>query len=627
MYSSHGQPTYWDPPPSAPLFLSSSDPSDPFGSSFDAAAGYFPPGSERAPSLPFPSSSFSVSFPTDLPPLDVEAALFQQSEAEAEAEAEVESDGFPAPPLSPSSAFESDGSGSTTASSTSSGSSGSSHAHALPPPLLTRTAAQHEQYGTTMDESPFQLSVRSSSRGHSHSHSHSHSHDKQSMGRAGPSGGSLLEPATGTGTTGTSAAAGGDELSAPPTLSAALLASLSFDPSSLLAQLSVSLSSPAPVEPKKRNRIPGLTAAQRAALKRQKHREIDTQRRHREQAAISKLHTLVYQPLQQGKERKPTAATAETSTNDGSGSGGGGRAAKRVKGEWLDEAGHVTAGQQQAADDEPREERDEDDNESGERDNENEEGEAVEEDDSTKKDKVTILEHSARRLEQMQSIIHQLTAACNTQQQTNRHLLTQLQTSNRELQQSPPPSHPLAWFRAPVSQQLDANLGQQSLYSSLFLSASAPIFVIRCDTGYVVDVNSRMLDESGWMRHHLVGRLMSAPYDMLVGSSIVTLERKMRLAPNRVLVERGDGQWVPAQGQEQYAKSRFLAKQLYTGQVNQIDAVWRSEMRNGKVYEVTCKSWINGFRDVLDEEGNMVKRPNTIVMVCDTQNAVCVDGA
>ena len=377
----------------------------------------------------------------------------------------------------------------------------------------------------------------------------------------------------------------------PPALTSTLLASLSFDPQQLLAQLTTDLSTPATAEPKKRNRIPGLTAQQRAALKRQKHREIDTQRRHREQAAISKLHTLVHNPVGV-KEKK-----------------GGGR--KRARGDWSDDTSRGDDATKQDDDDEEEdEENDEDDEEAT----------------KINKDKVTILEHSARRLEQMQSIIHQLTAACTTQQQHNRLLLTELQTNNQQLQQSPS-SHPLGLFHPPVAQQLDANLGSQSLYASLFLAASAPMFIIRCDTGYITDVNSRLLQESGWMRHHLVGRLMTAPYDLLMCSPLVDLERVMRNASNRVLVEGQDGQLVPATKQEQYARSRNLAKQLYTGQVNQIDAVWRAQMRNGKVYEVMCKSWITGFRDVVDVDGRQVKRPNTVVFVCDTANAVCVDGS
>ena len=250
-----------------------------------------------------------------------------------------------------------------------------------------------------------------------------------------------------------------------------LLSSLSFDPQQLLAQLSTDLSTPAAAEPKKRNRIPGLTAQQRAALKRQKHREIDTQRRHREQAAIGKLHSLVYQPL--GKETR---------------SGGNGR--KRARGEWLD--GSSNGG------DEVEQNDDEDDSDNEDEDN----------DSAKSKDKVTILEHSARRLEQMQSIILQLTAACTTQQNNNRTLLAQVHSN--------PSSHALSLFHQPVAQQLDANLGQQSLYASMFLSASASMFVIRCDTGVVMDVNDRLLEESGWLRHHIVGRLMTAPYDALV---------------------------------------------------------------------------------------------------------------
>ena len=490
-----------------------------------------------------PEHQHSIPFPSTFPttaayPTDLP---LDSSIFQSQAEVVVDSD-FIAPPLSPSSAFESEGSG---ASSTSSSSSAS--ASSPPPP-------SDLQYDA--DESPFQFA--------------SHSIDSSSPD--------------------------------PPSFTSTLLNSLSFNPHQLLAQLTTSLTSPSgPSEPKKRNRIPGLTAQQRAALKRQKHREIDTQRRHREQAAIGKLHSLVYQPL--GKEKKGTI--------DGAGSGG----RKRARGEWLDAAGNGVDQQDNNDDDS-----DADEEEGG------EEGDSS----KTAKDKVTILEHSARRLEQMQSIIHQLTAACTTQQNNNRLLLTQLHTNNQQLQQQSPPSpssHPLALFHPPVAQQLDANLGNQSLYASLFLSASAPMFIIRCDTGCVVDLNTRMSEDSGWQRHHVVGRMMTAPYDAFVCETKVDMDRIMCAAGQRVLVEGSDGQLVPATKQNQYERSRYLIQQLYQGYVNQIDAVWRAQMRNGKVYEVMCKSYISGYRDVLNEEGRSVRRPNTVVFVCDTLNAVCVDGS
>ena len=538
MFSSSTSHAYYEPLTSAQLFPTESDPFAQFAQSF------LPPGHDidRQQSLPFPLA-LSSAFPLpELPPA-VDKSIFSH-------EGELPEGDYPNPPLSPSTAFDSEVSGNFSSGSFSS-------AHSSPTP------SSDAQYSSDTT-SPFQLS-----------------RVQQSIFDDDAS----AEPV----------------VSERPVLTPALLASLSFDPQQLLGALTTDLSAPASAEPKKRNRIPGLTAQQRAALKRQKHREIDTQRRHREQAAISKLHKLVRNPV--GGE------AAEKSAGAASGR-------KRARGEWLDEAGNAVGndGEQAEGDEEEKREDEED-----------------EDDESARsKDKVTILEHSARRLEQMQSVIHQLTAACTAQQQSNRHLLSQLQQSNGYDAELPrlksSTGHSLALFHPPVAQQLDANLGQQSLYASLFLSASAPMFVIRCDTGYVVDVNRRMLDESGWTRDHLVGRLMTAPYDALVSDSTHDVERIMRNAGSRVLVASSDGRWVPASKQAQYESSKRKSQQLYAGQVNQIDAVWRQQMSNGKVYEVNCRSWISGFRDVVNAEGRLVRRPNTAVFVCDTLNAVCVDG-
>ena len=553
---------YYSPPPSAPLFLPTADFSDPFTTaSFDTSHLPRPSAlSERQHSLPYPSTYPSV-FPGDL--TDVDGSIFDSSDVAA-AVSGLDTD-YIVRPSSPSTDSTSDES-STHSSSSRHSSSSASSAASSPMPL------PDPQYSSwDGDQSPFQLPTSAASSTSYSTNSSSSSSSSSISTHQQPN---------------------------QPVLTPQLLTSLSFDPQQLLAQLTTNLhTSPTPTEPKRRTRIPGLTAQQRAALKRQKHREIDTQRRHREQAAIGKLHALVYE-TETGKADK--------------------KRVKRMRGEWLD-------GEEREAD----EEEDDEDEEEG------------DDDDSSKKDKVTILEHSAKRMEQMRAIIHQLATACSTQQQNNRQLLSQLHNNNNNQQHqhqqqlssfqlpysngsSPGLPHTLSLFHAPVAQQLDANLGQQSLYASMFLSASTAMFFIRCETGTIVDVNDRLLEESGWGRHHIINRLMTAPADALLcdeyNDEVLAM---MEAAAPRVLVEE-NGEWITARKQEQYDRSLILAKKLYLGLVNQIDAVWRAQMRDGKVYELSCTSWVSGFTDVMTSKGRLERRPTTVVFACDTMNAVCI---
>jgi len=327
----------------------------------------------------------------------------------------------------------------------------------------------------------------------------------------------------------------------------------------------------------------GLTAQQRAELKRQKHREIDANRIQREKAAVKRLTAL------------------------------------------------TTAEQQQR---QSGEERKEDDDE-----REAEEAEG-------RRDKVTVLEDSARKIDELQRLVSRLTDACNVQQVNNRSLVMQLQQAARQSpSQSTSPrsssnassasSHPLSLLSSSVSQQLDAHIGAASLHSSWFVQSSVCIAVIRCATGCVLDVNDRFLTESSWERRHVVGRLICPPTDYILAPHKYTQHSFDQLSKQRFLVDGPDGRLVPSRTQPQYMRSREMIRALYRGEKHNIFCAFRYQMKNGRVHEVKSAAWATSWVEEPCEEAGggdgsdgsvaVRRRPECIFLVCSFSDAVCVD--
>jgi len=260
-----------------------------------------------------------------------------------------------------------------------------------------------------------------------------------------------------------------------------------------------------------------------------------------------------------------------------------------------------------------------------------------------RRDKVTVLEDSARKIDELQQLVSRLTDACNVQQAHNRSLVIQLQ---RAIHQPPPrptspcssstassvassaSSHPLSLLSSSVSQQLDAHIGASSLHSSWFVSSSVCIAAIRCATGCVLDVNQRFEVESNWQRSHVIGRLMLPPYEFIVGHSTTTKQSLANLNPQRFLVDGPDGRLVPSRTQPQYTRSKALIHELYKGEKQNIFCVFRYQMRDGRVYEVKSAAWTTSWVDESCDSGGSVaerRRPESMFIVCSYADAVCVD--
>ena len=150
------------------------------------------------------------------------------------------------------------------------------------------------------------------------------------------------------------------------------------------------------------------------------------------------------------------------------------------------------------------------------------------------------------------------------------------------------------------------------------------MMVVSLTTGCIVDVNSRFLSSGGWERHHLVDRLMLAPYATQAAGGPADTAAKMGLLNERFLVDGPDGSLVPAPLFEQYERSKQLLKQLVMGERELVRAIWRTTMKDGKPCELESTTWAGGHVEVEDAAtGGRVRRPAYLVFVSGLDSRVC----
>ena len=272
-----------------------------------------------------------------------------------------------------------------------------------------------------------------------------------------------------------------------------------------------------------------------------------------------------------------------------------------------------------------------------------------------RKDKVSVLEEAADRMEAMYALIEQLGSACMAQYDHSRatayqqrpfsvdvntgdaHIISLLPTRTASSVLSAPAAHsahppPLSSHHQPAALTAAAATAvRQSLFTSFFLSASLPMLTVHCETGQVLDVNSKALEMSGWQPHHMIGKRITAPYELIMSKSLLSYSESMKEevdcmdSAGRVLVEEKDGQMVHARVHPQYETSNELERRLYAGEVSVIQAVWRLQLRNGRLHEVTATQWCDGWVDVPDSANGVKRRPTYVVYVISPESTVRLD--
>ena len=333
---------------------------------------------------------------------------------------------------------------------------------------------------------------------------------------------------------------------------------------------------PGVTDPKPKRKRGVVSAAQRAELKRLKHREIDAQRRQRENTVVTRLHQL-----------------------------------NGWKGVTVDS--------------DPSRSSEDDDAELDDR-----------------KDKVSVLEESAAKLAELQELVAQLTATCSTQQEhigkLSLHLRevgTQLQLeSGEEVSATAVQAVRRAAGSPSVLSLLPRNTAEfitgfdrsHALYRSCVISASICLFLVRAETGCVVEANDFLYTSTGWRPEHVIGRLLTAPLNMFMADHDDKAEPGLMLDDSaRLLVEDGQGGMVHARGFNQYPKSKRAMRELYAGKAQCITATWRTQLKNGGIYDVVNTSWVGSRDKHPDGKGGWRMLPNHVVFACSTEDAIRVD--
>ena len=281
-------------------------------------------------------------------------------------------------------------------------------------------------------------------------------------------------------------------------------------------------------------------AAQPATIRRQKHREVDTTRRQKENIAFKKLASL---------------------------------AARRVRVERA------------------REEEEDEESEGG-------MGGSGGEDERKAKAKLRVLQDSARKMAEMHALIERLV---DTNRSLVHQLATATRRPVPAAQQSAALALSIL---PPTGPQLEAAVVSQSLGSTLFLSSGVGQLVADVASGCVLDVNDRFMSVTRWERPHLLGRILIAPLDLMTAAVVeLSTERRRYIHAQSVLVEGSDGQLAPARLDERIALAATVeaVRALYRGEADWVSVVWRLPLRDGRWYDVPCVNYVAGW--VESEDG------------------------
>ena len=233
-----------------------------------------------------------------------------------------------------------------------------------------------------------------------------------------------------------------------------------------------------------------------------------------------------------------------------------------------------------------------------------------------RKDKVTVLEAAVQQLAELQQLVAQLTYDNNAQHDQLHAVRFQLQQTQNAL------TH------------LDDETRSHSVYSSAFLSTSLSLFLVSVSTGLVLDANARLLQSTGWQRHHVIGRLLTVPYKHLLHRSAMSLaERKEVLKQRqhmRPLVENEHKQMVPSPNVQQYESSRSDLVDVVTGRREHAYSIWRLFARNGALLELPGSCWAGEWEEVDEEDGGerrQYRRPKHVIFGFSFSEAITIDRA
>ena len=239
----------------------------------------------------------------------------------------------------------------------------------------------------------------------------------------------------------------------------------------------------------------------------------------------------------------------------------------------------------------------------------------MEVDEKGKRHRTSVLENSVEKLEELQQLVHNLTATCTQQTRDIAALRLQLQsggllpqpTTAAAIQQS----QAVPLLSASNVRRVVAEFGASSLYSALFMSPSVGLLLVDCASGVALDVNDRLLSGGQCTREDVVGRLVAPTYHAIT----TTADWDNQPAAAADAASRMHVRGQPALMYSQYGVTKESVLALYRGQVDQVYVVWRAQLGDGLAYELPLSSFVASRDDV--ERG----RPRTVVIALSLSEA------
>ena len=244
-----------------------------------------------------------------------------------------------------------------------------------------------------------------------------------------------------------------------------------------------------------------------------------------------------------------------------------------------------------------------------------------------KRCKADVLERSVRRIERLQMLLAQ--ADANKRHVSRQKSLKRLPSgseSGRELSSSTgvnscsSGSFAVA-FRQSLPRMLQAQMRRQGLESSAFMAGSVCLLLVHVPTGLVADASEQYLFHTHMDRANLIGKRYMPPRPTMESEPLLLADRarldkaiKDRPMRSVTVKEATGGPEVEVKPEPQYESSLRMLHQLMCGEVDVIDAVWRSMQGDGNIYEKRLMTWVSEW----DEQS----RPVFLMSVVSTQSII-----
>ena len=199
-----------------------------------------------------------------------------------------------------------------------------------------------------------------------------------------------------------------------------------------------------------------------------------------------------------------------------------------------------------------------------------------------KTDKLTILESSAQRMAEMQAALQWLSEQC---QAKDRRIAQLTQSALGSAGSSSSPTAPLSPLTSSLLCHLD---GSASLHAMRRVRSPLCLLLFSIPDGRLLDVNSALLDNSGWTRDDLVNTVVASDPQQpppLDGS---------RLCPLTLKIERTESgeEAGRRQAAQQYPSTKTAMHELWAGQQRKVEVAWRIFKADGGLYETRQSVWL-----------------------------------